>query len=96
MQRVLVPAMFALAVLAGPAVALVARPPADGGPFLVIAAHPDATIVRAGGTRLSPLGAPLGALAASGDPGFARRLREGGAWLVLDGRVLAAICGVVS
>jgi hypothetical protein len=96
MQRFLLPAMIALTVLGGPAVALIARAPEEGGPVLVVAANPDASIRGAGGRPFGPGRAPLGSLATSNDPEFAQRLRESGAWLVLDGRILSAICGAGS
>ena len=94
MRRYSTPIMIFLAVVAGPAVTLAARPVEPGQPLLVIAADPGAVVARAGGAPVSPVSAPIGTLAAAPDPDFARRLKDGGAWLVLDGRVLAAICGV--
>lgn len=93
MQRFLVPAFFATSLVVAPAITLVGHAPASGGPVLVIAAHADAIIRRAGGRQVGLAAAPLGSLAASSDPEFPRRLRQGGAWLVLDGSVLASICG---
>ncbi len=96
MRRLSIPVMIALAVFGGPAATVAARPAAAGFPVLVIAADPEAVVARAGGTPVAPISAPLGTLAAAGDPDFIQRLRDGGAWLVLDGRVLAAICGVAA
>jgi hypothetical protein len=92
-----------LAAAAGPLVALAgaaARPPAPGDVMLVVApADRRAAALSAAGARpVGPAGAPLAGLAAQAgpgaDPGLPRRLRAAGAWLVLDGTVLARLCGV--
>ena len=47
-----------------------------------------------GGLMITGFGsAPLGVLAYSDDPAFADNLRAAGAWAVLDGRRIAALCG---
>lgn len=92
-----------LAAAAGPLVALsaaAARPPAPGGVLLVVApGRTRAALLGAAGARaVGPADAPLASLAvpagAVPDPALPRRLRAAGAWLVLDGTVLARLCGV--
>lgn len=64
---------------------MVIAPPwaVDGGPAGVVAA--------AGGREVSPMRAPFAVLAVFDTQTTARSI---GAWMVLDGRVIAAICGV--
>lgn len=91
-----------LAAAAGPLVALsaaAARPPAPGGVMLVVAPERTraALLAAAGARPVGPADAPLASLAVQAgpvaDPGLPRRLRSAGAWLVLDGTVLARLCG---
>lgn len=86
-----------LAVAATPLALLSAAPPRAGAPVLVIAApwrDAGAIIAAAGGAVLGPQTAPLATIATSDRPDFAARLRRSGAFAVLDGTRLAAICGV--
>lgn len=96
--------MRAIALFASPLFALVIGPvivfasaPAEGaGPVLVISgwgARAESVIARAGGQVYGPVRAPLGLLAFSDDPAFAANLRAAGAWAVLDGSRIAALCG---
>lgn len=96
MQRFAVLTMICLSVLAGPAALFAAPPASSGRPVLVIAPNPEAVVSGAGGRPVALGRAPLGTLAASAAPDFVSRLRKNGAWFVLDGRALAAICGVVA
>ncbi len=50
-------------------------------------------VAAAGGRLVGLEDAAFGALAASASPDFIERLRAEGAWLVIDGRPLAAFCG---
>jgi len=90
-----------IAGLGGPTAALVAAgapdPASAAAPVLAVAPpwiDLDAAIARAGGRAISPAPAPLAALAVGPGPDFARRLKAAGAWMVLDGRRLADLCGV--
>jgi len=69
-------------------------PPQDGAPVLVVAAPwsggPAQIIAQIGGQEIAPGRAPFGALAILDDPSLAR---DAGAWAVLDGRVIARLCG---
>ncbi len=83
--------------LAGPVLALASAHPVGGDVMLVVAApwtDRDALILSAGGAPVGPRSAPLGSLAVSDDGDFAAALMARGAWMVLDGRLLASICGV--
>ncbi len=68
-----------------------------GVPVLVIAnpwyGTADEVISRAGLVEISPERAPLGALTMLDDPDDASRLRKNGAWFVIDGELIAQICG---
>ena len=94
-----------IAGLGGPAAALeaagapgTASDPASAAAPVLAVAPPwidlDAAIARAGGRAVSPAPAPMAALAVGPGPDFARRLKAAGAWMVLDGRRLADLCGV--
>ncbi|MEM7709531.1 MAG: hypothetical protein AAF264_02030 [Pseudomonadota bacterium] len=91
---------LAAMLLSGPLLA-VASAGAPEGPILLIVAPPWLPVseiaARAGARSIDPFDAPLGGLVtASGpaDPGLAEALSRAGAWAVLDGSRLAAICGV--
>ncbi len=84
------------ALLAGPAIVLASAPVARDAPVLVIAGWGGAAqahVAAAGGRVIGPARAPFGLIAASADPGFADALRARGAWAVLDGGRIAALCG---
>lgn len=84
------------ALVTGPLVMLAAPPVAGDGPLLVVSgwgAGAERRIGAAGGRVVGPLRAPLGVLATSDNPAFADNLRAAGAWAVLDGRRIAALCG---
>ena len=89
---------FLAVVLSGPLFALAGARPDPTSVLLVVVspAGPGAVdVIRAaGGVPIGPNRAPLASLAAPAAPDFALRLRDAGAWLVLDGQRLAAICGV--
>lgn len=96
--------MRSLVLIVSPLVSLVIGPlivfassPADGnGPLLVVSGwgHDGLRLVaEAGGQIYGPVRAPLGVLAFSADPAFADTLRAAGAWAVLDGSKIAALCG---
>lgn len=93
MQRFLVPTMFLVLIAGGPALAVASAPTAPGAPVLVVAGDAERIVRHAGGRTLGPSAAAFGTLASSPDGDFLRRLHDGGAWLVLDGRIIAAICG---
>jgi len=99
MRQTLLVLSLAAGVLVGPALALAtatAPAPEAGGVLLVVApaAQARALVARAGGAEVAPVSAPFAILATSGDADFAARLRRAGAWLVLDGRAIARLCGV--
>ena len=89
---------FWAVVLSGPLLALASARPGPASLLLVVVppAGPDAVAVirAAGGVPVGPRQAPLAAFAAAPAPHFAERLRSQGAWMVLDGDRLAALCGV--
>ena len=98
MQSAFIALSITLFVLSGPLLALLAAPPGDG-PILVIApgeAHREGMVRQAGGQVLGPVQGLLGTLAISQDPDFPKHLRDSGAWFVVDGRSVAALCGVTS
>jgi hypothetical protein len=62
---------------------LVVAPPWSGGAAEIVE--------RASGREIYPTRAPLAVMAVFDDPS---QLETAGAWLVLDGRRVAAICGI--
>lgn len=90
--------LMLLAGLALPPVLAVRAAPVGDGPRLVVHApwtDGAALVARAGGMVVGPRDAPMGILAARGTAdGFDARLRAAGAWAVIDGSVLARLCGV--
>lgn len=58
-------------------------------PWTVAAAE---VISRSGLREISPERAPFGALTVLNDTADALRLKSNGAWLVLDGKMIAQIC----
>ncbi len=90
-------AALAAATLLAPLAALPAAPDAPGP---VLAAAPPwidlaQAVEDAGGRAIGPALAPFAVLAASPRPGFPDRLRASGAWLTLDGRRIARLCGAL-
>lgn len=69
--------------------------PRPGEPVLVVAAPwsdgAGEVVARASGREIYPVRAPMAALAIFEDPTL---LNAAGAWLVLDGRRIAELCGV--
>lgn len=92
-------ALFAspvLSLLVAPLITLGAASPDPGSIVLVISGWGDASRARvehAGGALFGPIDAPFGVFAFSDDPDFAANLRAAGAWAIVDGKKLAAICG---
>jgi hypothetical protein len=92
--------LLGLSGLSGPALAIALAPPPGDGPVLVLAgpwSDGAAAIIHAsGGDVLGPRDTAFAAFAAppSDDPGFAARLLSLGAFRVIDGGALAALCGV--
>lgn len=97
-SAILIAAPMALVGFAGPLIALgTATPQADADLLLIVASDPASVARQAGGRPIGPWQAPIGALVAAGSEdaaGFAARLSAAGAWIVLDGAAVAAICGV--
>ncbi len=90
-------AVLSCIALATP-VALLAGTRPDPGGIVLVVAPPWATtggaagiVSAAGGREIGPMRAPFAVLATLDDLPAAR---QHGAWLLLDGRVLARICGV--
>lgn len=84
------------ALLAGPAIVVASAPVRPDGPLLVISGWGDRAeriVDTAGGQVYGPVRASLGILATSSNPAFADNLRAAGAWAVLDGSRIAALCG---
>ncbi|MEC7761339.1 MAG: hypothetical protein VX874_05420 [Pseudomonadota bacterium] len=85
------------AVLAGPAVVIASADPARDGVLLVVSRWGDEAervITAAGGQTVGPVRARFGVFATSQDPDFSDRLRDRGAWAVINGDVLAALCRI--
>jgi hypothetical protein len=98
-NRAAVSAAFLIAALAGPLAALGAAAPRPDAPVLAIAPpwiDVDAVVARAGGRPIGPVGAPLATLAQGEGAHFAERLRDAGAWMVVDGAALARLCGAAA
>ncbi|TMV83711.1 hypothetical protein FGG78_22415 [Thioclava sp. BHET1] len=89
--------MFALVLLAGPATVLANARLPDGAPLSLVILPPwmDAEhVLRQAETRpVGPMRAPIGLFAMGSGPDLSARLYRAGAWAVLDGRRLAALCG---
>lgn len=88
--------MFVLAVFVGPLIVLASADAPKDAPLLVISGWGDtaeARIAAAGGEVVGPIRAPLGLFATSRDPKFPDALRAAGAWAVIDGGRIAALCG---
>jgi len=82
-----------------PVMAVLATPLQEGGPRLVLAgpgADLTQIIEHSGGWVVGMSRAPLTMMAASDVDGFEDRLRENGAWAILDGENLAWLCGVTT
>lgn len=89
--------LIMMPLLALPIMIVASAGPFSGGPVLVVSPWGEATqanISQAGGRLIGPQSAPLGAFATSDDPDFPQRLKASGAWAVINGARLAAICGV--
>lgn len=72
--------------------------PDFGSPVLVVSKPwgPTAAqvIERAGMFEIAPERAPLGALTTLSGPDDIEKLKENGAWFVIDGKKVAELCGV--
>lgn len=80
--------------LSGPVAAIAQVPAAtDTGPLLVLAPDAAALLEQVDGHLVGPSVSPFGALG-QGDPDLIERLYEAGAWRVLDGAWIAALCGI--
>lgn len=91
--------MFTLAILGGPIGAIAAAPPRPDAPILVVVApwtDLGALVAAAGGVLIGPRIAPLGSLTSATHPDYITALGDQGAWLILDGALLANLCGVNS
>jgi len=86
-----------MAPLAVTPLALLGQHPPGVGPVLVLLApwaDGPALVEAAGGHIIGPARAPFALLAAWDTAGDETRALKHGAWAVLDGNALAAICGV--
>ena len=87
----------AIGIFAGPIAALTFAEPARSDIALVIAppwvAH-DELIEAADGKIIGPTSAYFGVLATSEQADFVETVKSKGAWFVLDGERMAAICGI--
>ncbi|MEM1076677.1 MAG: hypothetical protein AAF665_04250 [Pseudomonadota bacterium] len=85
------------ALLAGPMLALTAAAPVIGQVVLVVSppwSDSSQIVLASDGALVGPVVGMFGALAVADDGTFFGRLKENGAWLVLDGTTLAEFCGV--
>ncbi|MEO0945436.1 MAG: hypothetical protein AAFY06_11425 [Pseudomonadota bacterium] len=83
--------------LTGPVLALMTSEPRTGEIMLVIGPDPvahQAAVRKAGGRVIGPDLARFGVLALAESDAFAAELVAQGAWLVVDGRRVAALCGI--
>ena len=100
MSRTVLTLLLVFSLIAPPALALIGAPASSTGPRLVLFApwQDGVALVRlAGGAPVGPTVAPMGILAYAPDaPDFDTRLREAGALAVMDGSVLARICGLAT
>lgn len=76
--------------------ALLSAPMTDSGPVLAI--FPpwkdiDLALINAGATEVAPLRAPFAVLVDTPTETIQTALRAQGAWTLLDGTLIAAICG---
>lgn len=98
LDRLILTAFFLLALVASPVVLVASSTPRDGIPVIVVGApwgdRLETVISQAGGQILGPESAPFARIATSDTPEFFQRLRDAGAWAVLDGTRLATLCGV--
>lgn len=82
--------------LSGPFLPLFALPGGTGGMLLVVTppwTNSLTVIQDAGGRPIGPERSLLGRLATSDTQDFADRLRSAGAWMILDGQAVSALCG---
>ncbi len=86
-----------MVLFAGPLLALASARPVPGEVMLAIgprAVLQHAAVPAAGGHLVGPELARFGAFVQSDQAGFAAALKKHGAWFVVDGRRIAAFCGV--
>ncbi|MEM9797617.1 MAG: hypothetical protein AAF919_14085 [Pseudomonadota bacterium] len=101
MNRVLPVLLIALSFAVGPLIAVAAAPQGDD-PVRLVLLPPwmdrDEMLRQSGAWQVGPFAAPFAVLAttdqASRPMAIDQRLRTAGAWTVLDGSFLAALCGV--
>ncbi len=89
--------VLAVAVCAGPVLAIANSPASPGAIALVIASPGTdlfALVEDSGGRVIGPNTAIVGALAVSDDPSFLNSLHARGAVMVRDGTMVARMCGV--
>lgn len=82
--------------LVGPFLSLLTLPAGADGMLLVVTPpwrDALAVIGDAGGRPIGPEASVLGQFATSDTPDFPDRLRAAGAWVVLDGEAISALCG---
>ncbi|MGR3793995.1 hypothetical protein [Vannielia sp. SX4] len=94
--KITLPLAFLTSLAVTPLAMVLATPPGDG-PALVIVPpwdDADALLARAGGRPIGPRRAPFAVLARFPSPAAAHEARTHGAWAVLGGGALAALCGV--
>lgn len=92
----LLPLLALLGTLAVTPLAAVLSAPVGEGPVLLIVppwADADALLAASGGHAVGPTRAPFALLATYPSPAAARAASGYGAWAVLGGEALAAICG---
>ncbi len=93
------PAILAVAfcLFVVPIVALFSVPVDADGPMLVVAGPGDdleQIVEKSGGWVVGVSRAPLAIMGFSDRSDFEIRLKENGAWAILDGNALAWLCGV--
>lgn len=94
-ETVLISATMVLSLLFAP-LAILATPYAKDEPALAIIppwTDKNAALVASGLVEIAPLRAPFGALVDASHASNAAVRRSNGVWLLLDGSLIAALCG---
>ncbi|MBO9407585.1 hypothetical protein J7399_09110 [Shimia sp. R9_1] len=79
-----------------PVLAVVSAPLTEGGPVVVVAgpgADLEAIVKASDGWLVGVSRAPMAVMGMSDSANFEDRLKENGAWAILDGRALSWLCG---
>lgn len=95
-ERFMVGCTLLLSLAIAP-LSVMSMPYTNSGPALAIIppwADREATLMKSGLTEIGPVRAPFGVLVQPNPSIDLATLRENGIWTLLDGSLIAAICGV--